>query len=93
MVTNGTEMCGLHGQVTGCQVIIPQMANPTLTLAGVLFRVQVSETQPRLVFTGRECTALQGHGKGQGVSGKGGHWGRQPIWARLPPLEAPPHSG
>ena len=23
LVTNDTEMCGLHGEVTGCQVIIP----------------------------------------------------------------------
>lgn len=36
---------------------------------------------------------MQGHEKGQGVSGEGGHRGWQPAWAPLPLPEAPPLGG
>ena len=37
LVTNDTKMCGLHGEVTGCQVTIPWMVNPILPLLAGVF--------------------------------------------------------
>lgn len=39
LVTNDTKMSGLHGEVTGCQAIMPQMVNPTPTRLGRSFLV------------------------------------------------------
>lgn len=37
LLTNDTKTCGLHGEVTGCQVTIPWMVNPMLSLLTGLF--------------------------------------------------------
>lgn len=89
LVTSDTEMCGLHGEVTGCQVTISQLVNPMLTLLGKSLLIP-SDREPRKTCLHREghllnCKIALRAGVCFGFR-KGGLGGRNPVWTLLPLL-------